>query len=89
MISLCIGAFNLIPCKPFDGGNIIHTILCRFARHQTADNICFVISTVTVIPMIVAGVFLMKSNGNITLLAVAVYVAMSCFLEYKSKTALV
>lgn len=88
MISLCIGVFNLIPCKPFDGGNIIHTILCRIARHQTADNICFAISILTVIPMIVAGAFLMKNNGNITLLAVAVYVAVSCFLEYKSKTAL-
>ena len=89
VISLCIGVFNLIPCKPFDGGNIIHTILCRFARHQTADNICFAISMLTVIPMIVAGVFLIKNNGNITLLSLAVYVAVSCFLEYKSKTALV
>lgn len=89
IISLCIGVFNLIPCKPFDGGNIIHTILCRITRHQTADNICLAITVVTVVPMIVAGVFLLKNNGNITLLAVAVYVSVSCFLEYKSKAALV
>lgn len=83
VISLCIGVFNLIPCKPFDGGNIIYTIICRITRHQTADYICFVISTVTVIPMIVAGVFLVKNNGNITLLAVAVYVAISTVSEMK------
>lgn len=88
VISLCVGVFNLIPCKPLDGGNIVYTVLCRNTKQETADKICLVITVVTVIPMIVTGLFFMKNNGNITLLAVSGYVATSCFFEYKSKTTL-
>ncbi len=83
VISLCIGAFNLIPCKPLDGGNIVYTVLCRNTKQETADKICLVITVATVIPMIVTGLFFAKNNGNITLLAVAGYVAISTTLEMK------
>ena len=83
VISLCIGVFNLIPCKPFDGGNILYTVLCRNAKQETADKICLVITVITVVPMIVTGLFFAKNNGNITLLAVAVYVAISTVSEMK------
>ncbi len=83
VISLCIGVFNLIPCKPLDGGNILYTVLCRRANRKTADKICLVITVITVVPMIVTGLFFAKNNGNITLLAVAVYVAISTVSEMK------
>lgn len=88
IISLCIGFFNLLPCKPLDGGNILGVILFRNTNHRTADKICIAAAVMTVIPMFVAGVYFLKKGGNITLLAVAVYVAATCFFEHKSKTAL-
>ncbi len=87
-ISLCVGIFNLIPCKPLDGGNIIYTVLCRNTNQETADKICHAVTVATVIPLLVSGFYFLKTNGNITLLAVAVYIAITCLLEYKSKTAL-
>lgn len=88
IISLCIGIFNLIPCKPLDGGNILYAILCRNTKQRNAENICFFVSVFILVPLVVSGVYFLKINRNITLLAVAAYIAMTCFSEYKSKTAL-
>lgn len=87
IISLCIGIFNLIPCRPLDGGNILYTVLCRNTKHKTADKICLAVTIAVLIPMAVAGIFLLTRNGNITLLAVTVYVAAASIFEHK-KTAL-
>ncbi len=83
VISMCVGIFNLIPCKPLDGGNIVYTVLCRNAKQETADKICLVITVITVVPMIVTGIFLLKNNGNITLLAAAGYILISFIAEMK------
>lgn len=88
IISLCIGIFNLLPCRPLDGGNILYTVLCRNTKRKTAENISLAAAVATVIPMLAAGMYFLKKGGNITLLAVAVYAASTCFIEYKSKTAL-
>lgn len=88
VISLCIGFFNMIPCRPLDGGNILHSVLCRNTKQKIADKICFAVAVFTVVPMIAAGIYFLKISGNITLLAVALYVATTCFFEFKSKTAL-
>lgn len=88
IISLCIGFFNLLPCKPLDGGNILYTFLCRNTKQKIAENITLAAAVATVIPMLAAGIYFLKKGGNITLLAVAVYAASTCFVEYKSKTAL-
>ncbi len=88
IISLCVGIFNLIPCKPLDGGNILYAILCRNTKQKNAENICFFVSVFILVPLVVSGVYFLKINRNITLLAVAAYIAMTCFSEYKSKTAL-
>ena len=83
VISLCVGIFNLIPCKPLDGGNIVYTVLCRNTKQETAERICLVITVATVIPMIVTGLFFAKNNGNITLLAVSGYITVSFIAEMK------
>lgn len=88
IISLCIGIFNLLPCRPLDGGNILYTVLCRNTKRKTAENISLAAAVATVMPMLAAGMYFLKKGGNITLLAVAVYAASTCFIEYKSKTAL-
>lgn len=88
IISLGIGVFNLIPCKPLDGGNIMYIFLCRNTKQKTAERICLAVSAAVIIPMIISGLCFLHVNRNITLLAVAVYVAITSFFEYKSKTAL-
>ena len=83
IISLCIGSFNLLPCKPLDGGNIFGLILFRNTSQRAADKICLAAAVLTVIPMFAAGVYFLKKGGNITLLAVAFYVAISALAEMK------
>lgn len=88
IISLCVGVFNLIPCKPLDGGNMLYVLLCRNTKQRTAEKFCFFVSVAVIIPMVISGFCFLHTNRNITLLAVALYVAITCFFEYKSKTAL-
>ncbi len=83
IISLCIGIFNLIPCRPLDGGNILYTLLCRNTKYKTADKICLAVTVVTLVPMTAAGINLLARNGNITLLAVTAYVAAASMFEMK------
>ena len=35
--SLGIGIFNLIPCRPLDGGNLLSVLMCRFLNEKTAS----------------------------------------------------
>ncbi len=83
IISLCIGVFNLIPCKPLDGGNILYTVLCRNTKQKNADIVCLAVSIAVVVPLIVSGICFLRINRNITLLAVAVYVAAANLFETK------
>ena len=73
LISLCVGLFNLLPCQPLDGGNILRFFLERRTDSVACEKICFGVSCLTVAPMIAAGVILLLRNGNVTLLGVSVY----------------
>lgn len=83
IISLCIGIFNLIPCKPLDGGNVLYTVLCRNTKQKNAEKICLAVSVIIIVPLIVSGIYFLRINHNITLLAVAVYVASVNILDMK------
>lgn len=85
VISLCVGAFNLIPCRPLDGGNIIHFILGKMTDREKCDKISFAVSCVVIVPMAAAGMVLLLKNGNITLLAVSGYLAVITLLNKKSR----
>lgn len=82
--SLGIGIFNLIPCRPLDGGNLLSVLLRRFTDEKTADGICFAVKLLTVIPMGIAGVVMLARNGNFTLIGVAVYLVSVDFFDKKS-----
>lgn len=71
--SLCVGVFNLIPCRPLDGGNLLSALLCRFTDEKKVNGICFAVKILTVIPMGIAGVIVLVRGGNFTLIGVAVY----------------
>ena len=81
--SLCIGAFNLIPCRPLDGGNMLFWVLSMFCENERAEKICSDISLLFLIPMAVAGFVMLFKSSNITLVAVTVYLAAVCVAERK------
>ena len=83
VISLCVGLFNLIPCRPLDGGNIVFQLATMFCEAERAEKICSVISGVILIPMAFAGIFMLFKSGNITLVAVAAYLTVVCVTERK------
>lgn len=83
--SLCVAAFNLLPCRPLDGGNILRYALCRFGNEERAEKICFFISCAVIAPMLAAGLALLLKNGNFTLAAVSLYLAAALFLDKREK----
>lgn len=85
VISLCVGLFNLIPCRPLDGGNILFALLCRAAGQERAEKICRAVSLCLIVPMAALGIGVLANSGNITLLAVTAYLAAVTFLNKKEK----
>jgi len=84
VVSLCVGLFNLLPCQPLDGGNILKFFLDRHAEHRKCEKICFCISCLIIAPMAAAGFILLLKSGNITLLAVSGYLAAVTYRKEKS-----
>ncbi|MBQ7838436.1 MAG: M50 family metallopeptidase [Clostridia bacterium] len=85
MLSLLIGAFNLIPCRPLDGGNLLFLWLGGRMSEEKADKLCFAISCVTVAPLATAGMAVLPKTGNATLLGVSLYLSAAIFLDKKEK----
>ncbi len=78
-ISFCVGIFNLLPCRPLDGGNILSSFLAFITDEEKAEKICFFVSCFVIIPVAVTGVAMIFINGNFTLAAVAAYLAWVIF----------
>lgn len=85
VISLCVGIFNLLPCVPLDGGNIMFFVLGRFMSEEKCKKISFYVSVAVLVPMTAAGIILLLKNGNITLLAVSGYLSVITFMNKKGK----
>ena len=83
--SLCVGLFNLLPCQPLDGGNILRCFLGRRMGEDRCEKICFCFFCVTVAPMAAAGITLLLKSGNITLLAVSGYLLTVMATDKKEK----
>ena len=79
VISLCVAIFNLLPCRPLDGGNILFCILTGYTEEKNAVKICRTVSLFLLIPMGITGIVLIMKSGNFTLLAMTAYLAAVCF----------
>lgn len=84
-ISLCTGLFNLLPCRPLDGGNILYAVLCRNTTEEKAERICFGALCAVLLPMASAGFAVFLRYGNISLCAAAFYIAAVSFFDKKEK----
>lgn len=85
VISLCVCAFNMLPCQPLDGGNLLELMLSGFTDEEKCRKICFFVSVSVIVPMLICGFLLFLRNGNITLPAVSVYLATMTFLNNKGR----
>ncbi|MEE1012262.1 MAG: site-2 protease family protein [Acutalibacteraceae bacterium] len=85
VVSLCVGIFNMLPCQPLDGGNLLELILSGFTDEEKCRKICFFVSAAMVLPLLICGFLLLLRNGNTTLLAVSGYLAIMTFLNNKGR----
>ena len=84
-ISLCTGLFNLLPCRPLDGGNILYAVLCRNTTEERAEKICFAVLCAVLLPMASAGFAAALRFGNFSLCVASVYIAAVSFFDKKEK----
>lgn len=85
LISLCVGLFNLLPCQPLDGGNLLNFFLGRLMSEEKSDKITLYVSAAVLVPMVIAGAVLFFKNGNLTLIGVSLYLSFVTFIKAKSK----
>ena len=84
-VSLATGVFNLLPCRPLDGGNILHEALCRFMSEEKTDRICDGAVFAVLVPLSLFSFAAALEFGNITLGGAAVYLAAVTFFDKREK----
>lgn len=85
VLSLLIGVFNLIPCRPLDGGNLLFLWLGGRMNEEKAEKICLGVSCIILAPMAAAGTAVLLKTGNATLLGVTLYLSAAIFFDKKEK----
>ena len=72
--NLCIGIFNLLPIKTFDGAQFLANILMRRFSMRTTDTIINILTVILIIPIFTAGFYiLLVSRYNYNLLLITIY----------------
>lgn len=85
VISFMTGIFNLIPCRPLDGGNILCCLLEFFFEEERTERIVFAVSFAVIMPMTAFSVFLIVRTGNPTLAFVTAYLLFVSILNKNEK----
>lgn len=85
IISLMTGVFNLLPCIPLDGGNIIRCVAEMFFEEEKSERIILAVSFAVLIPLTAASILITFKTGNITLVFVTAYLVFISFLNKKEK----
>lgn len=74
MVNISLGIFNLLPIETTDGGQILKIILSKKISVTTADTIMTVLSFIFIIPISIAGFYvLINSQYNYTMLFAVLY----------------
>lgn len=85
-INLSIALLNLLPCEPLDGGKILENFLKLKSSKEKAEKISFIISCITVLPVMVLGVsILMQSRYNFSLLLISFYLTFFIIVKKKNR----
>jgi stage IV sporulation protein FB len=62
--SLSLGLMNLIPVEGFDGGRILHGLLCKFLQPDWAERICRILSFCSILLLWMLSVWLLLRTGS-------------------------
>lgn len=85
VINLAYGAFNLLPVKGLDGGNLLYTLVCRFHGAKKAETALFIttaLAAVFAVFLSVCSVIIKKPS--IPAAVTAVYFIISIFIRSES-----
>lgn len=82
--SLLILTLNILPISYLDGGNVLKAILCNQISIDKSENIINITSVIFVIPLtIVALVLFVRTDFNISLIIVAIYLVSMILMKRK------
>lgn len=74
LANLVLGAFNLLPIEPLDGGQALLGFLCMHVPPEAAERTSELLSFGMLLPLAAAGFYmLLRSRWNFTLLAAVCY----------------
>ena len=77
-VHLCIGLFNLLPSRVLDGGRLFVLFLSAFLSLKSAERLCFILSIITSVFLILFGVRIFIISWNPTLLITGGFLLISC-----------
>ncbi len=84
LVHLTLGAFNLLPIEPLDGGQALYSLLALRYPEEKAETAVMLISILTLLPLAAAGFYLLIISGyNFTLLAVCGYLCLLLLCKRK------
>ena len=83
-INISIALLNLLPCEPLDGSKISENFLKLKTSKEKAEKISFIISCITVVPVMVSGILiLIESRYNFSLLLISFYLIFFIIMKKK------
>lgn len=74
-VNMALGVFNLLPVRRLDGGRALHCVLCLAAGPDAAERAGERVDIVFTALILAAGILALPEGGNITLLCVALWLA--------------
>ncbi len=81
--NICMGAVNLLPVEPMDGGQLLRAATLRCTSPRCADRICTAVSFAALIPLIACGLWLlMGTRYNFSLLLLGLWLLGGVLGEY-------
>lgn len=79
-VNLCIGAVNVIPVLPLDGGRVVHTVLTKAIGRKSAGIISKLAGIFVGLVAMPLGIYLFFRSGfNVSLLLMAAFVLAEAF----------
>lgn len=81
--NIFMGAVNLLPVEPMDGGQALRALMLRCCSPELADKICAAVSLTVLIPLIAVGLWLlMGTRYNFSLLFLGLWLLAGVLGEY-------